>query len=139
MHGIKHVQINNSLGWLHRKGAVSSNSDMVIIPGSRGSFTYLVSPIGKQENSCFSLAHGAGRKWKRSDSKGRLKRKYNCESLLKTDLGSKVICNDKKLLYEEAPQNYKNISIVIDDLKNAGLIKVIAILKPLITYKTRRR
>lgn len=136
---IKRVQINDSLGWLHRKGAVSSNSGTVVIPGSRGSFTYLVSPIGDQKNNCFSLAHGAGRKWKRSDSKSRLKRKYNYESLLKTELGSKVICNDKNLLYEEAPQNYKNISVVINDLKNAGLISVLAILKPLLTYKTRRR
>jgi hypothetical protein len=31
-----------------------------------------------------------------------------------------VICDDKELLYEEAPQAYKNIPIVIDDLVKAG-------------------
>jgi release factor H-coupled RctB family protein len=57
--------------------------------------------------------------------------------MLKTDLGSVVICDDKALLYEEAPQAYKNIERVISDLVDAGLVKVIAILAPLITYKTK--
>ncbi|MEJ2498773.1 MAG: RtcB family protein [Sulfurovaceae bacterium] len=42
---------------------------------------------------------------------------------------------DKKLLYEEAPQAYKNIDIVIDDLVDAGLATVIATFKPILTYK----
>ena len=111
---------------------------MLVIPGSRGSLSYLVSPIGDQHENCFSVAHGAGRKWKRSESRSRLHQKYPYKTLLQTKLGSKVICDDKNLLYEEAPQAYKNIDIVIHDLQDAGLIRVIARLKPLITYKTRR-
>jgi len=49
-----------------------------------------------------------------------------------------VICEDKELLYEEAPQAYKNITIVIDDLVKAGLVDILAVLKPLVTYKVRR-
>jgi release factor H-coupled RctB family protein len=49
-----------------------------------------------------------------------------------------VICEDKELLYEEAPQAYKNITIVIDDLVQAGLADILAILRPLVTYKVRR-
>ena len=49
-----------------------------------------------------------------------------------------MICEDKELLYEEAPQAYKNITIVIDDLVQAGLVDVLAIMKPLVTYKVRR-
>jgi release factor H-coupled RctB family protein len=49
-----------------------------------------------------------------------------------------VICEDKELLYEEAPQAYKNISIVIDDLVQAGLVDVVAMLRPVVTYKVRR-
>ena len=56
----------------------------------------------------------------------------------RTELGSHVICEDKELLYEEAPQAYKNIAIVIDDLVKAGLANVLAVLKPLVTYKVRR-
>lgn len=128
--------INNRSGWLHRKGAAPSDEGVIVIAGSRGSFSYLVSPTGEQDDNCFSLAHGAGRKWKRSESKGRLKNKYSSDSLLQTKLGSKVICKNKALLYEEAPQAYKNIDIVVNDLQQAGLIKVVAIFKPLITYKT---
>jgi release factor H-coupled RctB family protein len=42
------------------------------------------------------------------------------------------------LLYEEAPQAYKNINIVVDDLVQAGLAEVAAVLRPLVTYKVRR-
>jgi release factor H-coupled RctB family protein len=49
-----------------------------------------------------------------------------------------VICEDKELLYEEAPQAYKNIDVVIGDMVQAGLIRVVATLRPLITYKLRR-
>ncbi len=49
-----------------------------------------------------------------------------------------MICEDKELLYEEAPQAYKNITIVIDDLVKAGLVDVLAVMRPLVTYKVRR-
>jgi len=49
-----------------------------------------------------------------------------------------VICEDRELLYEEAPQAYKNITIVINDLVQAGLVDVLAVMKPLVTYKVRR-
>ena len=129
--------INGDSGWLHRKGAAPSDEGLVVIPGSRGSFSYLVVPAGPQEGNGFSLAHGAGRKWKRSESKGRLKNRYTCESLSQTRFGSKVICHNKSLIYEEAPEAYKNIDVVVNDLRDAGLLNVVAILKPLITYKTR--
>lgn len=124
--------------WLHRKGATPSDEGTLVIPGSRGSFSYLVQPIGEQLDNGFSLAHGAGRKWQRTDAKARLS-KYKMDDLNKTSLGSVVICESKDLLYEEAPQAYKNIDIVVQDLVDAGLIKIIAILRPLITYKTRRK
>ncbi|WP_339136635.1 MAG: RtcB family protein [Candidatus Electrothrix sp. GW3-4] len=111
----------------------------MVIPGSRGSYSYLVQPTGSQEANCFSLAHGAGRKWKRSGARSRLKGKYTRESLLQTGFGSRVICEDRDLLYEEAPQAYKNISVIVQDLQDAGLLKVIAVLQPLITYKVRKR
>lgn len=110
-----------------------------MIPGSRGTFSYLVEPIGEQKDNAYSLAHGAGRKWKRSEAKSHLSHKFKVEDLRQTALGSRVICEDKDLLYEEAPQAYKNIDIVIQDMLDAGLIRVIAIFRPVITYKTRRR
>jgi threonine dehydratase len=49
------------------------------------------------------------------------------------------ICEDRELLYEEAPEAYKDIDGVIAALLEAGLCRVIAVLRPVITYKTRRR
>jgi release factor H-coupled RctB family protein len=95
-------------------------------------------PKDPGERSAFSLAHGAGRKWSRSDSRGRLENRFSPKDLAHTELGSYVICEDKDLLYEEAPQAYKNIDVVIGDMVNAGLAEVIAVLKPLVTYKVRR-
>lgn len=122
---------------LHRKGATPSTQGLVIIPGSRGDFSYLVEPIGSQDDNAYSLAHGAGRKWKRSDAKGKLAN-YKQDDFCKTPLGSRVICENKDLIFEEAPQAYKNIETVVQDLLDRHLIKVIAILRPVITYKTRR-
>jgi len=123
--------------WLHRKGAVPSDRGPVIIPGTRGSMTYLAMPVGDQSANLWSLAHGAGRKWNRSSVKGRLKDRFHAKSLTQTELGGLVICEDKALLYEEAPQAYKNIDRVMGDMTDAGLMQIIAVFRPLITYKTR--
>jgi release factor H-coupled RctB family protein len=69
---------------------------------------------------------------------GRLEKRFSAKDLARTELGSHVICEGKELLYEEAPQAYKNITIVIDDLVNAGLVDVLAVMRPLVTYKVRR-
>jgi release factor H-coupled RctB family protein len=135
---VEQVHLDGRHCWLHRKGAAPSTEGPVIIPGSRGALTYIVAPKDHGERSTFSLAHGAGRKWSRSDSRARLERRFSAKDLACTELGSHVICEDKELLYEEAPQAYKNITIVIDDLVNAGLVDVLAVLKPLVTYKVRR-
>lgn len=124
--------------FIHRKGAAPSTMGPVVIPGSRGAFSYLVQPKDPTVLSAYSLAHGAGRKWSRTDSRARLEKRYTAKELTRTALGSHVICEDKALLYEEAPQAYKNITTVIEDLVTAGLAEVIAVLRPLITYKVRR-
>jgi release factor H-coupled RctB family protein len=135
---VEQVDINTCRCWLHRKGAAPATAGPVVIPGSRGAFTYLVMPKDRSEKSAFSLAHGAGRKWSRSDSRARLEKRFSARDLSRTELGNHVICEDKELLYEEAPQAYKNITIVIDDLVKAGLVDVLAVMRPLVTYKVRR-
>jgi len=124
--------------WLHRKGAAPADRGPVVIPGSRGSLSYLVQPHAPSEQSLFSLAHGAGRKWKRGEARGRLGGRQGAEALITTPLGGRVICEDKDLLYDEAPENYKGIERVVADLSEAGLIDVIATLRPVLTYKIRR-
>jgi release factor H-coupled RctB family protein len=120
---------------LHRKGAAPSDEGLVVVPGSRGDLSYLVRPLGNGVANGFSLPHGAGRKWKRSDCRGRLEHRYSADSLKRTNLGGRVICSDKDLLFEEAPQAYKDISTVIEDMTSRGFMEVIAILRPVLTFK----
>ena len=140
--------IGGQAGWLHRKGASPSDQGMIMLPGSRGDYSYLLWPklsesaeaaesAESAELALFSLAHGAGRKWQRSDCKGRLFNLASPEQLSRTALGGRVICADKALIYEEAPQAYKNVDSVLDCLLGADLAQVVARNKPLLSYKTR--
>jgi release factor H-coupled RctB family protein len=124
--------------WLHRKGAVAAESNFVVIPGSRGSLSYLVKPLSVVESHAWSLTHGAGRKWPRSEARLRMRERFGRHQLVQTPIGSRVICEERDLLYEEAPAAYKNIEAVIQDLVDAGLVSVVATFRPLLTYKTRK-
>ncbi|GGM18075.1 RNA ligase RtcB family protein [Pseudomonas asuensis] len=130
------ANIEGTQGWLHRKGATPADEGPVIIPGSRGAYSWLVKP-NPSAISLFSLAHGAGRKWLRTDCRDRLSNRFSFDQLKRTTLGSRVICEDKALMYEEAPEAYKDIDSIIDTLHGASLITVIARLKPVLTYKRR--
>jgi release factor H-coupled RctB family protein len=132
------ARIDAQDGWLHRKGATPSDQGLVLLPGSRDDYSYLIEPIAAAGSlGLHSLAHGAGRKWQRTDCKGRLVRIATPAQLSRTAMGGRVICNDRALIYEEAPQAYKNVDSVLDCLVGAGLARVIARSKPVLTYKTR--
>ena len=124
-------------GFIHRKGASNVESGTpVIVAGSRGTCSYLVSPCGDGEENIYSVAHGAGRKWNRQSTRDRVRAKYDdIQQLLKTKAGSAVICPDKDLLYEEAPEAYKDVSTVIADLQSFKLADVLAELRPLVNIK----
>lgn len=134
---VEKVQIDGKEGFLHRKGATPSNQGLVVIPGSRGDYSYLVKPLEGEnaKKALYSLAHGAGRKWMRSDCYGKLQ-KFHFQDLLRNHLGNTIVCNNKDLVYEEAPQAYKGIESVIESLEEFGLIEKILRLKPVMTYKT---
>ncbi|HPT50812.1 MAG TPA: RNA ligase RtcB family protein [Accumulibacter sp.] len=129
------AEINGEKGWLHRKGATPTDAGLLVVPGSRGDYSYLVEPVADAV-SLYSVAHGAGRKWMRSDCRARLSARYDSRQLARTALGSRVVCNDRRLLFEEAPEAYKPISSVIGSLRDAGLVRPVARLRPVLTYKT---
>jgi len=131
------ANIHGQTGWLHRKGATPSDQGVVVIPGSRGDYSYLVRPLRLCHDTLLSLAHGAGRKWIRSACKDRLFKLMTPTQMGRTALGSRVICNDKQLIYEEAPQAYKGVDSVVQALVGAGLVELLARTKPVLTYKTR--
>jgi release factor H-coupled RctB family protein len=123
--------------YIHRKGAVDAEHDFVVIPGSCASLSCLVKPIGDGASHAWSLSHGAGRKWARSETRLRMRERYSVPELTQTPLGGRVICEERETLYDEAPAAYKNIEDVVQDLVDAELVSVVATFRPLLTYKTR--
>ncbi|MCA6113923.1 RNA ligase RtcB family protein [Bradyrhizobium sp. WSM 1738] len=122
---------------LHRKGAAASDRGLVPVPGSRGTLSYLVEPLAEMRTEALaSLAHGAGRKYDRASMHGRVRvKKSDVARLERNPFGGIVVCGDRGLLAEEAPEAYKNIERVIDDLVEFGLARVVATFRPLVTFK----
>ena len=119
----------------HRKGASEAYDSPIVIPGSRDSLSYVVLPTPACEDACFSVSHGAGRKWNRSFCKGRLDKKYTKNSYVTEKYRSRFVYPDREAIYEEAPEGYKDIAHVIEIMVHHGLIQVIASVKPLVTFK----
>lgn len=121
---------------LHRKGAAASDRGLVPVPGSRGTLSYLVQPLAGRAEALTSLAHGAGRKYDRASMHGRVRvKKSDVARLERNPYGGIVVCGDRGLLAEEAPEAYKSIERVIDDLVEFGLARVVATFRPLVTFK----
>jgi release factor H-coupled RctB family protein len=121
--------------YLHRKGAAPGDGRDVLVAGTRGTPSYLVAThAGERAN--FSVAHGAGRKMSRADALRRGLVKHTVAELRHTPLGSRVVCGDRQLLFEEAPGAYKRIEQVVADLVDHGLATRICTTVPLVTYKT---
>jgi tRNA-splicing ligase RtcB (3'-phosphate/5'-hydroxy nucleic acid ligase) len=128
---------------VHRKGATrafgpgsddlpSAYKDIgqpVIIPGSMGTASFvLVGTNEARERSFNSTCHGAGRAMSRTQAK-----KLMSGAELKRELESRGIvlaASQSKLLSEEAPYAYKDVSEVVETCEGAGLTKVVARLRP---------
>ena len=71
-------------------------------------------------------------------AKSKFSKPHYANSLYTTVFGSQVVCENLNLLYEEAPEAYKDVDVVVADLVLAGACKVIAIMEPVVTYKCRQ-
>ena len=122
-----YASIENHYGenvWVHRKGATLARKGTVgIIPGSQGTFSYIVEGLGNPE-SFMSCSHGAGRKMSRTKAIAELDLQ---EEIKKMDGIVHGIRNQKDL--DEAAGSYKDIKSVMEQQKN--LVKVLVELKPL--------
>lgn len=142
---VESVIIENNKYNIHRKGAAPVISNLpVIIPGSRGSRTWLVEPnhpIHSLETG-YSLSHGAGRKISRLKAQEGMKAKSESDREIccqgDKDIDNIVICQDANLFYEEAPFAYKDIQAVIDDLEYFNLAQPICSFIPVITFKCKK-
>lgn len=121
--------------WVHRKGCAPAHADQpTVVLGTRGTASYVMRGHGQQGCLC-SVAHGAGRRMTRSEARAKVAHKYARKSLTRTACGSRVICDDKDLLYEEHPDAYKNIDDVVESLEHAGAATRVAMLVPMLTVK----
>ncbi|MBD3264004.1 MAG: RNA-splicing ligase RtcB [Candidatus Omnitrophica bacterium] len=106
----------------------------VIIPGSMGSFSYLLIGTKKAEEETFaSTCHGAGR----VKSRRRASRSLDFSLLMQALRKKEVIVKaaGKRTILEEAPQAYKDIDEVIRTVEGSGISKKICRLKPLCVIK----
>jgi release factor H-coupled RctB family protein len=93
-----------------------------------------MSGLGNEACLC-SVAHGAGRRMGRSEAYDKLRARHTRASLTRTDLGTRVLCDDTTLMYEEHPEAYKPIEPVIESLERSGAATRVASLVPLLTVK----
>ncbi|HLL85648.1 MAG TPA: RtcB family protein [Longimicrobium sp.] len=119
-------------GYLARKGACPAEADQpVIIPGSMGAASYLMVGQGNAE-ALVSASHGAGRARSRfSMARGGADRRDGALGLAGVD----CITLRAARRIEEAPAAYKPIGPVVASQVEAGIVRGVARLAPLLTFK----
>lgn len=111
---------------VHRKGATRAEKGGIgIIPGSQGSFSYIVRGLGNRE-SFSSCSHGAGRKLGRKQAQRSLDLKKEMQNL--EQLGVLHAIRHAKDL-DEAPGAYKDIAQVMANQRD--LVEIVTTLRPL--------
>ena len=138
--------------YVHRKGAApiydpstSLPLPIVPLPGSRGTPTLIMKPVFSKDNSWglkngLSLAHGSGRAMSRTKALSSLSQKYKGQNILEPRAGGAgtwVICDEKDLVFEEAPDAYKDVYAVGDDLVREGVAEVVGWCTAKVSYKVR--
>jgi tRNA-splicing ligase RtcB len=99
------------------------------IPGSMGTASYvLVGTEEARDRSFSSTCHGAGRAMSRTQAK-KMKAGHDLVNDLRRQ-GITVAVSQPRLLAEEAPYAYKDVSAVVDSCQGAGLSRKVARLRP---------
>ena len=133
---------------VHRKGATrafapnhplipatyQSIGQPVLIGGTMGTASYVLTgtEIGMKE-TFGSTCHGAGRALSRTKARRGLDHEEVLAALKRNNISIRVA--NPKLITEEAPESYKDISEVIDTCHNAGISKKAFKLKPVAVIK----
>lgn len=133
---------------VHRKGATRSfgpgrpelpevyrsTGQPVIIPGDMGRASYVLKGTEQAMAETFgSTCHGAGRVLSRSAALKKSKGRAIQREL--ADKGILVRWTGKATLAEEMPEAYKDVSMVVEVVHNAGISTKVARLRPLAVVK----
>jgi RNA-splicing ligase RtcB len=149
-----HLQDADNHVWIHRKGAAPTYDpatqmplSLLPLPGSRGTPTLILRPTFSASTSwgvknALSLAHGAGRAMSRAKALSALASKYKGLNMLEPRVGDVggtwVICEEKDLVWEEAPDAYKDVELVGQDLVDAGVAEIVGRCRARVSYKVRK-
>ncbi|MBN2135855.1 MAG: RtcB family protein [Acidobacteria bacterium] len=155
-HNILKIETHNKRNlFVHRKGATrafgwkrmsgtsfATTGQPVLIPGSMGTSSYVLSGSDDNEDSLCSVNHGAGRVMSRTEAigkykKGKVVRKpaISDDEFKQAMKGIILHAENMKTIKEEAPQAYKDIDEVIKVVTGAGLSKKVARVIPLAVLK----
>lgn len=116
--------------WVVRKGACPAHEFMpVIIPGSMGASSFLLEGLGNMEWLC-TASHGAGR----SKTRFSMGRGHKDEEALGLTGVTCITLREERRI-EEAPSAYKPIQPVIDAQVKEGIVRVVAEMSPVLTFK----
>lgn len=102
----------------------------VLIPGDMGRASYVLVGTEKAMSECWgSSAHGAGRMLSRTAAR----RTAGHRNLVKEmgEQGVIVAARSPKTLAEEMPEAYKDVSLVVEAVEEAGIAKAVAKLRPI--------
>ena len=132
---------------VHRKGATRAlppgakelpekykeTGQPVIMPGSMGTCSYILSGSRNGKAAFYSTAHGAGRKMSRTAARKNISNKRLFSEMKKKNIILKS--RSKEGATEEAPGAYKDVNEIVDIVANIGLAEKVAKVKPLAVIK----
>jgi tRNA-splicing ligase RtcB len=140
---------------VHRKGATrafgprrmassgfADTGQPVLIPGSMGTGSYILTGVDQNARSLDSVNHGAGRAMSRTEAGGKWRKgkmvrppAVSDDDFERAMEGIVLIAESRKAVKEEAPQAYKDIDLVMETVLGAGLAKAVARMRPLAVLK----
>ncbi len=132
---------------VHRKGATRAfppghpeipvkhrdTGQVVLIPGSMGTSSYVLAGTNNSGGSWNTVCHGAGRRMSRKEALRSASGRDIIEELAKK--GIIVKCRSSRGIAEEAPEAYKDIDEVVGAVVGAGLAEKVVRLKPMAVIK----
>jgi tRNA-splicing ligase RtcB len=133
---------------VHRKGATRAfpphhplipvdyqfTGQPVLIGGSMGTCSYVLTGTDKGMTETFgSTCHGAGRALSRNKSRNNLGYQDVLNKL--ADDGISIRVASPKLVMEEAPESYKDVTQVVDTCQAAGISNKVVKLRPIAVIK----
>ncbi|KAL4427007.1 hypothetical protein ABPG77_009568 [Micractinium sp. CCAP 211/92] len=106
----------------------------VLIGGTMGTCSYVLTGTEKGMGETFgSTCHGAGRARSRNNSRNKLDYQQVLDALKTKGIAIRVA--SPKLVMEEAPESYKDVSEVVDTCHAAGISKKTVKLRPVAVVK----